>query len=39
MVYCVNRRCVDPEEFLSDNIYFYDCQQKKLKMISTDDSM
>ena len=38
MVYCVNRKCVDPEEFLSDNIYFYDCQKKNLKMIGTDGS-
>lgn len=37
MVFHVNRECVDPEEFLSDNVYYYDTEKKALKMISTDD--
>lgn len=34
MVRQVNRECVGEEEFLSDNIYYYDPEQKAMRMIS-----
>lgn len=33
MVFHVNRECVDAEEFLSDNIYYYHIGKKAIKMI------
>lgn len=38
MVYEVNRSCVDQEEFLSDNIYYYHIGKKALQVISRDAS-
>lgn len=32
----VNHTCVDAEEFLSDNVYYYHTEKKAIKMISTD---
>jgi hypothetical protein len=34
MVYRANRECVDKEEYLSDNIYYYDRKKKAIKIIS-----
>lgn len=32
----VNQTCVDAEEFLSDNVYYYHTEKKAIKMISAD---
>ena len=36
MVYQVNRSCVDQEEFLSDNIYYYHIEKKAIQLICAD---
>ena len=36
MVYEVNEECVSAEEVLSDQVYFYDCFEKKLSLCATE---
>ena len=36
MVYEVNEECVSAEEVLSDQVYFYDCLEKKLSLCTTE---
>lgn len=36
MVYEVNKECVSAEEVLSDQVYFYDCLEKKLSLCTTE---